>query len=113
MKYGLYLPNFGPFGDARRMAGLAAEAEAAGWDGFFIIELTLMREVLTYIGHHQPDERALDVVYVGYPTGFDSQRDVEVVSAYAKAGVTWWLENLSVWRFGEKAMPRFVTVCTQ
>ncbi len=36
MKYGVYLPNFGPFGDARRLASLAQEAEAAGWDGFFI-----------------------------------------------------------------------------
>ena len=36
MKYGLYLPNFGPFGDARTLAQLASDAEAAGWDGFFI-----------------------------------------------------------------------------
>jgi len=33
---GLYLPNFGAFGDARRVAELAADAEAAGWDGCFI-----------------------------------------------------------------------------
>ncbi len=36
MKFGLYLPNFGPFGDARTLAVLAAQAEQAGWDGFFI-----------------------------------------------------------------------------
>jgi len=36
MRYGIYLPNFGPFGSAAAMAQLAAEAEAAGWDGFFI-----------------------------------------------------------------------------
>ncbi len=36
MKYGVYLPNFGAFGDARRLASLAQEAEEAGWDGFFI-----------------------------------------------------------------------------
>ena len=36
MKYGLYLPNFGAFGDARLLAELAQEAEHAGWDGFFI-----------------------------------------------------------------------------
>jgi alkanesulfonate monooxygenase SsuD/methylene tetrahydromethanopterin reductase-like flavin-dependent oxidoreductase (luciferase family) len=36
MKYGLYLPNFGPFGDARTLADLADQAEQAGWDGFFI-----------------------------------------------------------------------------
>jgi alkanesulfonate monooxygenase SsuD/methylene tetrahydromethanopterin reductase-like flavin-dependent oxidoreductase (luciferase family) len=36
MRFGLYLPNFGAFGDARLLAELAQEAERAGWDGFFI-----------------------------------------------------------------------------
>lgn len=36
MRYGIYLPNFGPFGSAAAMAQLAADAESAGWDGFFI-----------------------------------------------------------------------------
>lgn len=36
MKRGLYLANFGPFGDARALAELAALAERSGWDGFFI-----------------------------------------------------------------------------
>jgi alkanesulfonate monooxygenase SsuD/methylene tetrahydromethanopterin reductase-like flavin-dependent oxidoreductase (luciferase family) len=36
MKYALYLPNFGAQHNARALAGLAAEAEACGWDGFFL-----------------------------------------------------------------------------
>lgn len=36
MKYGIYLPNFGPYGNARILAELAQRAEEAGWDGFFI-----------------------------------------------------------------------------
>ena len=36
MKYGFYTPNFDFCGDARVLAELAYEAEAAGWDGFFI-----------------------------------------------------------------------------
>jgi alkanesulfonate monooxygenase SsuD/methylene tetrahydromethanopterin reductase-like flavin-dependent oxidoreductase (luciferase family) len=36
MKYGLLAPNFGDYADARVLSGLAREAEAAGWDGFFI-----------------------------------------------------------------------------
>ncbi|MBN1264495.1 MAG: LLM class flavin-dependent oxidoreductase [Anaerolineales bacterium] len=36
MKYALNLPNFGPFGNARKLAELAALAESNGWDGFFI-----------------------------------------------------------------------------
>ena len=36
MKYGIYLPNFGEEISARSLANLAAEAEGAGWHGFFI-----------------------------------------------------------------------------
>ena len=36
MQYGLSLPNFGEFFSPRRLADLAREAEAAGWDGFFL-----------------------------------------------------------------------------
>ena len=36
MQYGVYVPNFGPYGDARTLAELAYEAEEAGWDGFFL-----------------------------------------------------------------------------
>jgi alkanesulfonate monooxygenase SsuD/methylene tetrahydromethanopterin reductase-like flavin-dependent oxidoreductase (luciferase family) len=36
MKFGIYLPNFGPFGDARVLADLAQDAEKSGWDGFFL-----------------------------------------------------------------------------
>jgi alkanesulfonate monooxygenase SsuD/methylene tetrahydromethanopterin reductase-like flavin-dependent oxidoreductase (luciferase family) len=36
LKTALYIPNHGPFGDARVIADLARDAEAAGWDGFFL-----------------------------------------------------------------------------
>lgn len=36
MKYGVFLPNFGAFGDARTIAELAQVAESAGWDGLFV-----------------------------------------------------------------------------
>ncbi|MEM7466607.1 MAG: LLM class flavin-dependent oxidoreductase [Pseudomonadota bacterium] len=36
MKFAIYVPNFGAFGDARALAELARDAEDAGWDGFFI-----------------------------------------------------------------------------
>ncbi len=36
LKTALYLPNHGPFGDARAIADLARDAESAGWDGFFL-----------------------------------------------------------------------------
>jgi alkanesulfonate monooxygenase SsuD/methylene tetrahydromethanopterin reductase-like flavin-dependent oxidoreductase (luciferase family) len=36
MKFGVNLPPFGDFADARRVGDLAREAEHAGWDGFFL-----------------------------------------------------------------------------
>jgi alkanesulfonate monooxygenase SsuD/methylene tetrahydromethanopterin reductase-like flavin-dependent oxidoreductase (luciferase family) len=36
MRYGVYVPNFGPYADAHMLANLAWEAEEAGWDGFFL-----------------------------------------------------------------------------
>lgn len=36
MRYGVFVPNFGPFGDPGLIGELAARAETAGWDGFFI-----------------------------------------------------------------------------
>lgn len=36
MQYGIYLPNFDPWGSARIIADLARDAEAAGWDGLFM-----------------------------------------------------------------------------
>jgi alkanesulfonate monooxygenase SsuD/methylene tetrahydromethanopterin reductase-like flavin-dependent oxidoreductase (luciferase family) len=36
MKYGLDIPAVGEYADARILADLAAEAEQAGWDGFFV-----------------------------------------------------------------------------
>lgn len=36
MRFGITIPNFGEFGDARVLAHLAAAAEGAGWDGCFV-----------------------------------------------------------------------------
>lgn len=36
MKFAINIPNFGPYADAAAVAELAATAEQAGWDGFFV-----------------------------------------------------------------------------
>src|SRR5919202_2140498 len=36
MRYGVTVPNFGECFDPRTLAEMAREAEAAGWDGFFL-----------------------------------------------------------------------------
>lgn len=39
MKYGLDIPTAGTYADPRKLADLAAEAEEAGWDGFFLWDI--------------------------------------------------------------------------
>ncbi|GAA4981476.1 LLM class flavin-dependent oxidoreductase [Actinopolymorpha pittospori] len=36
MRFSINIPNFGDFADPRTVASLAATAEEAGWDGFFV-----------------------------------------------------------------------------
>jgi alkanesulfonate monooxygenase SsuD/methylene tetrahydromethanopterin reductase-like flavin-dependent oxidoreductase (luciferase family) len=36
LRYGVYLPPFGPLGDPAALVDLAIRAEAAGWDGVFL-----------------------------------------------------------------------------
>lgn len=36
LRFGVYLPPFGPFGDPAVLVDLAVRAEAAGWDGVFL-----------------------------------------------------------------------------
>ncbi len=36
MRYAVNIPNFDDFADARAVAGLASDAEDAGWDGLFV-----------------------------------------------------------------------------
>jgi len=36
VKFGVYVPTHGPYGDPALLRDLAVAAEAAGWDGFFV-----------------------------------------------------------------------------
>lgn len=39
MRYGVYVPSYGPYGDPAGLRDLAVAAEQAGWDGFFMWDL--------------------------------------------------------------------------
>ncbi|HYA34887.1 MAG TPA: LLM class flavin-dependent oxidoreductase [Candidatus Binataceae bacterium] len=42
MRYGVYVQNFGEYGDPHNLVALALEAERAGWDGFFVWDHLLL-----------------------------------------------------------------------
>ncbi|MHA1331665.1 MAG: LLM class flavin-dependent oxidoreductase, partial [Candidatus Hodarchaeales archaeon] len=43
MKFGLYTPNYGIFGEPRLLMELAREAEENGWDAWFIFDHILVK----------------------------------------------------------------------
>lgn len=44
VRFGLGVPNGGDFADPRRLVQLALDAEAAGWDGFFVWDHVIRRQ---------------------------------------------------------------------
>ena len=41
MKFALFMPPIGPYSDPNHLSDMAAEAEQAGWDGFFLWDHTI------------------------------------------------------------------------
>ena len=53
MRSGLFVPLFDPLADPAAVARLAAEAEEAGWDGFFVWDQIRWREPVAAVGDTQ------------------------------------------------------------
>jgi alkanesulfonate monooxygenase SsuD/methylene tetrahydromethanopterin reductase-like flavin-dependent oxidoreductase (luciferase family) len=59
MRTGIYLPPFDPLADPGVVAGLAAEAEEAGWDGFFLWDHIRWHEPVAAVGDTQVTRAAI------------------------------------------------------
>jgi alkanesulfonate monooxygenase SsuD/methylene tetrahydromethanopterin reductase-like flavin-dependent oxidoreductase (luciferase family) len=77
---------------------------AARWDGMAPIKQggdlssEELATALAYIRRHRTADTPFDVVVSG-GTG-PRREDADRISAYAAVGATWWLEDVSPWRFG-------------
>ena len=49
MRYGIWVPNFGEYAEIPKLVVLAREAEAAGWDGFFVWDHVLRSETVPIV----------------------------------------------------------------
>jgi hypothetical protein len=58
------------------------------------------REILGFIGEERTASGPFDAVHGGQSRGDGSAEEREMVAGYAAAGVTWWIEDVSPWRFG-------------
>ncbi len=80
---------------------------AARWDGIFPIEdganftPAMLRETVAYIRQYRQDTTPFDVVACGGTPGDDPARAGEILAGYRDAGATWWIEDVSMWRFRE------------
>jgi len=78
---------------------------AANWDGAFPLgagrsHLDMMtpdeiRQVVAYVKQQRTSPSPFDIVHAGLTPGENTSQDAETVLAYAEAGVTWWLENIT------------------
>jgi alkanesulfonate monooxygenase SsuD/methylene tetrahydromethanopterin reductase-like flavin-dependent oxidoreductase (luciferase family) len=78
---------------------------AARWDGFHPIKEDGMtpddwRETLAYIRQHRTIDTPFDAVHGGRVPEDQWTQAESLVQLYADAGVTWWVEDVSPWRFG-------------
>ncbi|HZQ38969.1 MAG TPA: LLM class flavin-dependent oxidoreductase [Dehalococcoidia bacterium] len=83
---------------------------AARWDGVAPIKAGLqldeplragdLRSIVELIRRERGDLDGFDVVMSGATTGNDAAADAGIVTPYAEAGATWWLESIDPWRYG-------------
>jgi alkanesulfonate monooxygenase SsuD/methylene tetrahydromethanopterin reductase-like flavin-dependent oxidoreductase (luciferase family) len=79
---------------------------AARCDGYFPIKWeggmtpADWREVLAYIKQHRQSDTPFDAVHGGRVPDDQWHKAESVITPYAEAGVSWWIEDASPWRFG-------------
>jgi hypothetical protein len=82
---------------------------AARWDGVFPLNRDdfmndlspqQFREIGSYIRSQRSTEAPFELVLKRNKLAKDRGEDLAAAAAYEQAGVTWWLEGISPWRFG-------------
>jgi probable F420-dependent oxidoreductase len=90
-------PNKAPFRRAARWEGVFPLNRDA-----FMSDLSpeQFRDIGGYIRKHRPQAAPFDLVLKRNKLPKDRDEDRAAVAEYEKAGVTWWVEGISPWRFG-------------
>jgi alkanesulfonate monooxygenase SsuD/methylene tetrahydromethanopterin reductase-like flavin-dependent oxidoreductase (luciferase family) len=59
-----------------------------------------LREISAYIAEHRTSPAPFDLVCSGATAGDSPAQDATIVAPFIEAGATWWIEDVSPWRFG-------------
>ena len=79
---------------------------AARWDGTCMarwgepLTPTDWRAILAAIAERRTSGAPFDAVHSGRTPGKDLDQGAAIAASYAEAGVTWWIEDITPWRFG-------------
>ena len=57
-------------------------------------------QIREFIDGHRDSSDPFDYVVPGATEGEGSSADAAVLAPWQRAGATWWIEDLSMWRFG-------------
>ena len=83
-----------PFRRAARFAGVHPLLSSVPLDN----QPAAIRDLVAYLRRIRDDDRSFDVAYGVDTAGTGSPADRELVTRFAEAGVTWWMEPISRWR---------------
>jgi alkanesulfonate monooxygenase SsuD/methylene tetrahydromethanopterin reductase-like flavin-dependent oxidoreductase (luciferase family) len=83
-------PKKPPFRRAARYEG----AVAVKGDIKSLLTPAQISDLVTYIGRFRNAESAFDVICLGETCGDKRDQDREIVTPYAAAGATWWIESI-------------------
>ena len=53
-----------------------------------------IQDMVAYIKQHRASEAPFEVAYTGRTSGSDAAADAAIVTPYAEAGLTWWVESI-------------------
>jgi probable F420-dependent oxidoreductase len=87
---------------------------AARWDGVFPssphgnLTLEELHDMRAFIRQHRPTDVPFDLMVGGDVPVDDPVKAREILTAYAAAGVTWWIEGIGEWRGDVDAMAAFI-----
>lgn len=87
-------PNRAPFRRAARHDGVMPTHAGHGHGSFMSPDE--LREIVDYVNAHRVAVEPIDVVMEGEST--DPDHLAAIAPAYARAGLTWWVEKLGWWR---------------
>jgi len=87
-------PNKPPFRRAARWDGVVP----GGRDG--PLSPADLRQISAYIAEYRAGAAPFDLVCSGATAGDNPEQDAAIVEPFIQAGATWWIEDVSPWRFG-------------